>query len=289
LEKIYEQDSWDLKWYKSDKLPEEYLGAWSYSADLVNCEVVEDFSIGYYEGVLTLSFGAFIGGQDVEFSEEQGHYNLRYKAWSEGESWDASLSLYITNGHLFIANNSLSDDDSEVSKLYSCNKKNDSKIGFTKSKTSFSLYSDLMLEKVGGVFRGVYFNMSKEDVYAIEAARITGDLPKEETDEELIITTDMGEDVNDFGIITYYFDEMGLYSIGVETFIRIGPEATDVFNMTIEHYSEKYGKPVIADDGYSEFAAIDPSKGLKYSIALIEIDDVEEGFGMYLYFDLLEE
>lgn len=155
-----------------------------------------------------------------------------------------------------------------------------------RSTTNNPLYNDLMLPTTGGVFRGIHFDMFKDEVYDVETARSTVDVYKDETDEELIITTDMGKEILDFGDVTYRFDEQGLYSIKVETYAVTFEGATKVFDMIIEHYTEEYGAPTIAEDGYSEFDATDKISGHDYTIAVKNIDDVEESYGMYMYFDL---
>lgn len=155
-----------------------------------------------------------------------------------------------------------------------------------RSTTSNPLYNDLMLPSTEGVFRGTHFDMSRDEVYDMETVRSTVDVYKDEIEEELIVTTDMGKEILDFGDITYRFDEQGLYSIKVETYAVSLEGATEVFDMIVEHYTEEYGEPTVAEDGYTEFEATDKSSGLDYSIALKNIDDVEESYGMYMYFDL---
>ncbi len=156
-----------------------------------------------------------------------------------------------------------------------------------RSTTSNPRYNDLMLPSTSGVFRGISFDMSKDEVLDIETARSTVDIYQDETEDEVIVTTDMGKEILDFGDITYKFDEQGLYGIKVETYAVTLEGATEDFNMIIEHYTEKFGEPTIAEDGYYEFTATDKVSGNDYSIAIKNIDDVEESFGMYMYFDLM--
>lgn len=156
-----------------------------------------------------------------------------------------------------------------------------------RSTTNNPLYNDLMLPTSGGVFRGVYFDMSRDEVYDIETARSTVDVYQDDIPEELIITTDMGKEILDFGDITYRFDEQGLYGIKVETYNISLEGATEVYDMIIETYTEAYGEPTIADDGYAEFTAVDEKTDYEYSIAVKNIDDVEDSYGLYIYFDLL--
>lgn len=156
-----------------------------------------------------------------------------------------------------------------------------------RSTTNNPRYNDLMLPTTSGVFRGVSFDMSKSKVTNMETSRSTVDIYQDETEDELIVTTDMGKEILDFADITYKFDEQGLYSIKVESYAVTFEGATEDFNMIIEHYTEKFGEPSIAEDGYYEFSATDNVSGNDYSIAIKNIDDVEESFGMYMYFDLM--
>jgi len=173
--------------------------------------------------------------------------------------------------------------------MFSCSPsaKEDAVVGEAVEPTSNLLYNDLMLPNTSGVFRGVSFDMSKAAVFDIETSRSSVDVFQDETSEELIVTTDMGKEILDFADITYRFDEQGLYSIKVETYAVSLAGATEVFKMIIDKYTKDFGAPTIAEDGFYEFSALDEKSGNEYSIAVKNIDDVEESFGMYLYFDLL--
>lgn len=155
-----------------------------------------------------------------------------------------------------------------------------------RSTTGNPLYNDLMMPNADGVFRGVAFDMSREKVYNLETKRSTISIYKDEIDEELVVTTDMGKEVLDFADITYRFDEQGLYGIQVESYATTFEKATEVFDMIIAKYTAEFGAPRIADDGYSEFDAHDPTSDYDYVISVKNIDDVEESYGMYMYFDL---
>lgn len=156
-----------------------------------------------------------------------------------------------------------------------------------RSTTNNALYNDLMLPTTGGVFRGIHFDMTRSQVYDIETSRSTIDVYKDETDEELVVTTDMGKEILNFGDITYRFDEQGLYAIKVETYATTLEVATEVFDMIVEEYNSRYGEATIAEDGYSEWTATDSETGYDYAIAVKNIDDIDDSFGMYMYFDIL--
>lgn len=159
--------------------------------------------------------------------------------------------------------------------LFSCN-----------TTTKNVLYEDLMLPETEGVFRGIEFDMSKEQVTKIETSRETVDIFDDQSEGSLIITTDMGPETLNFADITYDFDEKGLYAISVETYAKTPEEATEVFDLVIKEYSSKYGAPTIAEDGFSEFKAENANS--KFNIAVKNITDLEDSFGMYMYFDIVE-
>ena len=156
-----------------------------------------------------------------------------------------------------------------------------------RSSTNNPLYNDLILPTTGGIFRGAHFDMSREAIYDMETSRSTVSVYQDEIPEELIVTTDMGKEILDFGDITYRFDEQGLYSIKVETYNVSLEGATSVYDMIIEAYTKAYGNPTMADDGYAEFTALDEKTDYEYSIAVKNIDNVEDSYGLYLHFDLL--
>ncbi|MCD8528791.1 MAG: hypothetical protein LRY27_02175 [Chitinophagales bacterium] len=80
-------------------------------------------------------------------------------------------------------------------------------------------FNDLMEISAEGVFRGASFDMPKDEVLKLEAARTkTVDIFEDESETELIITTDMGPEAADFADVTYSFDNKGLYKIDVETY-----------------------------------------------------------------------
>lgn len=156
-----------------------------------------------------------------------------------------------------------------------------------RSTTDNPLYNDLMMPVSGQVFRGADFDMSRNEIYTLESNRSTVTLYSDENEEELIFTTDMGKDILNFADITYRFDEQGLYNIKVETYATSSKIADEVYHQIIEHYTSLYGEPTIAEDGYDEFYAVDKNTGYDYRISILNITDLEESFGMYMYFDLI--
>jgi hypothetical protein len=81
------------------------------------------------------------------------------------------------------------------------------------------LFNDLIEPlNTQGVFRGVWFDMSKTAVKDVETDKTTTSVYRDEEQTELVITTDMGDNILDFADITYTFDDKGLYHIGVETY-----------------------------------------------------------------------
>lgn len=156
----------------------------------------------------------------------------------------------------------------------------------TRSTTTNPLFNDLMMPTAGGMFRGVEFDMSREKVYKLETSRSTITVYQDETDEELVLTTDMGKEVLDFADITYRFDEQGLYGIQVETYVTSLEKSTEVFDMIVAQYTEEFGEPTIAEDGYTEFDAYSEKSGYDYKISIKNLEDYEDSFGMYMYFDM---
>ena len=159
--------------------------------------------------------------------------------------------------------------------LFSCN-----------TSTTNALYEDLMMPEAEGFFRGINFDMTKSEVKDIETARKTVSIFEDEAENEFIITTDMGPETLNFADITYNFDTEGLYAISVESYAISLEAATEVFDMVVEDYTAKYGAPTIAEDGFTEFKG--KENGKEFNIAIKNIDDLEDSFGMYLYFDIAE-
>jgi len=142
------------------------------------------------------------------------------------------------------------------------------------------IYNDLMETSSRGIFRGASFDWTKAQVLKLETDRTTTSVYRDEKPEELVITTDMGADVLNFGDITYSFDENGLYHIKVETFATTNEVNKKVFEKIIAFYTSKFGKGVEAEDGYLEFT--DKSQYQDYVIA-IEAVDSETSPGIYLF------
>jgi hypothetical protein len=145
------------------------------------------------------------------------------------------------------------------------------------------LYNNLMEISSGGVFRGASFDWTKDQVLNLETARATTSVYRDENPEELVITTDMGADILNFGDITYTFDDNGLYHIKVETFATTNEANKKVFEKIKSYYTSKFGQGVIAEDGYLEFEG--KTKTYNYVIALDALDG-EASPGIYLFFYL---
>ncbi|MEZ4929125.1 MAG: hypothetical protein R2777_03840, partial [Chitinophagales bacterium] len=135
-------------------------------------------------------------------------------------------------------------------------------------------------------FRGIEFDMSKDEVKKIETSRGNVTIYRDETPEELIVTTDMGRNKSNFADITYSFDGQGLYSVTVESYTDTKENALEVFNEVKKYFTNKYGAPYEAEDGFSEYTIDGANK--KYMIAVKNIDNVEDSFGMYIYIDITE-
>ena len=153
-----------------------------------------------------------------------------------------------------------------------------------KSKEKISdLYHDLMELESGGVFRGVSFDWSKRKVLKVEEARTTTSIYKDEEPDELIITTDMGKEILNFADISYFFDEQGLYYIDVETYCTTQKANKKIYNKIVKYYTKRFGKGVLADDGYIEFNG--SLKGIDYLVGVM-IYDEDEFPGIYMLFSI---
>lgn len=153
-----------------------------------------------------------------------------------------------------------------------------------KSKEKASvLYYDLMELESGGVFRGINFDWSKRKVLAVEEARSTTSVYKDEEPGELIITTDMGVEILNFADVSYFFDEQGLYYIDVETYCTTQKANKKIYKLIVAHYTKQFGKGELAEDGYLEFHA--SVNGLDYLVGVMIYDD-EESPGIYMLFSL---
>jgi len=131
-----------------------------------------------------------------------------------------------------------------------------------------------------GIFRGVSFDLSKAAVKTIETNKTTTSVYSEDVETELIITTDMGDNILDFADITYTFDDQGLYHIKVETYGTDLKVSNKVYDMVVAYYTKKLGAGVMAEDGYLEFKG--KFKTYTYVVALSKID-YEDSPGMYMY------
>lgn len=143
-------------------------------------------------------------------------------------------------------------------------------------------FNQLMELSSGGIFRGASFDMAKSDVLDIENSRITTSVYKDEEDSELVITTDMGADIMNFADVTYTFDELGLYHIGVESYAVSKSSADRVFDMVKSYYTNKLGTPTLAEDGFYEFYG--KYSGYDYVIAIYNLEyEDSPGMAMYIY------
>lgn len=148
------------------------------------------------------------------------------------------------------------------------------------------MFLDLIRPETAGMFRGVEFDMSKDEVKKIETSRGNVTIYKDETPEELIVTTDMGRNKSNFADITYGLDSKGLYSVTVESYTDTKENALEVFNEVKKYLTDKNGAPYEAEDGFSEYTLQRNDK--KYMIAIKNINDAENSFGMYIYIDIVE-
>jgi hypothetical protein len=157
----------------------------------------------------------------------------------------------------------------------------------TNTNTDNELYNDFMLPTVEGFFRGVHFGMKRSDVFEMESARNSVAYYSEEfyDDYEEVFVETTGTPT-DFAEITYRFNHQGLYEIKAETFASSLKNATDVFDMIVEHYgADNYGVLQVDNKGYTYF--YDYDKGWTeetYVISVKNFTDVEDEYGVILRF-----
>ena len=145
-------------------------------------------------------------------------------------------------------------------------------------------FKELMELEDGGLFRGVNFDMTKEEVLKIENSRYTTSVYSDIVDSELVITTDMGEDILNFADVSYSFDNKGLYHIKVETYATASYIADDVYQLVKDYFSLKLGPPTLAEDGFYEFYG--KYSGYDYVIAIYNLEyEDSPGMEMYFYID----
>ncbi|MCD8528892.1 MAG: hypothetical protein LRY27_02745 [Chitinophagales bacterium] len=145
------------------------------------------------------------------------------------------------------------------------------------------LFNDLLEPDAGGIYRGVDFDWTKEQVLTIEQRRSTVDVYVDDEPKELIITTDMGTHVMNFADVTYSFDENGLYSIEVETYVETEKASDDVYDLVKDYYTKKFGEGTVVYDGYLEFYGNNGE--YDYVVAISKIEDLIGSYGMYIYID----
>jgi hypothetical protein len=137
------------------------------------------------------------------------------------------------------------------------------------------LFNDLFLPAQGGFIRGVDFGMDRAAILAIEEKIEKSVVFKDEDDVELVITTDMGRDVMNFGDITYLFEDGELYAIIIETYL-ISPETSEgVFQHVIDYLNTKYGEGMVAEDGFVDYVTDN-------LLIAVRNFDIEDSYGMYM-------
>lgn len=142
------------------------------------------------------------------------------------------------------------------------------------------LFNDLFLPGSGGVFRGVSFEDSREDIKKLETSRSTITILDEESEYSLTFTSDMGKEALNFADIEYSVDDMGMYAVTVETYAVDKETADAVLKLTLDHLTSLYGASELASDGFNEF--VSEEEGVIFAVKEI---DLEESFGMQIYVD----
>ena len=133
-----------------------------------------------------------------------------------------------------------------------------------------------------GVIRGTIFNLSMKQIQEHErASQIYS-----EDSNYIAYTVFLNQEKSEFADIYYDFDEKGLYSITVETFLDNSTTADDLFNATLNYFTDKFGAGIPLEDGYTAWKATAPN-GSNYEIAIINISAPEDA-GLVFEFYVVE-
>lgn len=142
------------------------------------------------------------------------------------------------------------------------------------------LFNDLFLPGSGGIFRGVNFENSREDIIELETSRETISILDDDSEYTITYTSDMGKETLNFADIVYDVDEYGLYAITVETYAIDKETADAVLKLTLDYLTDLYGEPEVASDGFNEFTS--EEAGVIFAVKDIGL---EESYGMQIYID----
>lgn len=142
----------------------------------------------------------------------------------------------------------------------------------TKNTDLFSI----IIKSSEGDFRGINLNSKFEDVKKSEDSE---SLTVEKENESLEYEFKLDED-NSY-IVTYDFDDQGLYSINIQTYLYNDDKAIakkkgqDLYQKFFDSFSKKYNKPEkIADKSYSW--SIKSKSGTEGEIQLIDNSDLDD-------------
>lgn len=139
---------------------------------------------------------------------------------------------------------------------------------------STSQLSDIILPDQGGIFRGLHFNMSKEDVSQKEFN--TKNYLNQRRYMAYNVKLTGTEDEYEFADIYYDFDRQGLFRATVETFQENERNAAQLYASIKRHYDKIYGDSYQSDDGFIVWSGKDKASGIEFEIAMIDISSAED-------------
>ncbi|HVA98448.1 MAG TPA: hypothetical protein VNG53_06100 [Bacteroidia bacterium] len=139
---------------------------------------------------------------------------------------------------------------------------------------AYGKYFSMFMKSNQGLFRGLDFGMSPENVVKSEQ------IEPDENDKDYLFYTipfdTLAADSNNYFTISYSFDERGMNEIKAEVFLNTDQDAEQLINKITSYYNQKYQKATNEDET-SIWTLHDPNYG-KIKIALAD-ESAEYGYG----------
>lgn len=143
--------------------------------------------------------------------------------------------------------------------------------------SSQNTFNQIFQPNKGGVFRGIYFNLNKDQIKAHE---FETHIYAEDTNF-VVYTVYLNSKESEFADIYYDFDEKGLYSINIETYLEQDTSADNLFKAASRFFTTRYGAGATMTDGYTVWKTVDNASGMNYEIAIINVSSREDAGLMF--------
>ncbi len=141
-----------------------------------------------------------------------------------------------------------------------------------------SAYFDAILKTENGMFRGIDIGNSIENVKQTENIEyLVDNMPD-------YLYFDYQLDMGNSYTVSYDFSDNQLYEIEVSAYFDVIEDANTVFNDFSAHFTQKYGKGKVADDGYTAWKTKDENDK-NIEIAMVN-DSQDYGYLSILISDL---